>query len=70
MIPNLDFLSRNKAFEAKDRDNFKCNFYSLSWLLSLKLPLNQCCGSGMIYSGSSFEFPEFWIRIQAKVPDP
>ena len=30
----------------------------------------QCCGSGMIYSGSvsSFEFSEF--RIQAKVPDP
>ena len=33
---------------------------------------SQCCGSGMIYSGSgsSFEFSEFWIRIQAKVPDP
>ena len=32
----------------------------------------QCCGSGMIYSGSSFEFSEFRIRIwnQAKVPDP
>ena len=32
--------------------------------------LMQCCGSGMIYSGSgsSFEFSE--IRIQAKVPDP
>ena len=31
---------------------------------------NQCCGSGMIYSGSwsSIEFSEF--RIQAKVPDP
>ena len=29
---------------------------------------NQCCGSEMIYSGSSFEFSEF--RIQAKVPDP
>ena len=31
-------------------------------------------GSGMIYSGSgsgpSFEFSEFRIRIQAKVPDP
>ena len=33
---------------------------------------NQYCGSGMIYSGSgsSFEFSEFRIRIQAKVPDP
>ena len=34
----------------------------------------QCCGSGMIYSGfgsgSSFEFSEFQIRIQAKVSDP
>ena len=32
----------------------------------------QCCGSGMIYSGSgsSSEFSEFRIRIQAKVPDP
>ena len=29
-------------------------------------------GSGMIYSGSGsrFEFSEFRIRIQAKVPDP
>ena len=38
--------------------------------------LKQCCGSGMIYSGSSFEFLEFriqfriLIRIQAKLPDP
>ena len=33
---------------------------------------NQCCGSGMIYSGSgfSFECSEFRIRIQAHVPDP
>ena len=31
---------------------------------------NQCCGSGMIYFGSSFEFSEFRIWIQAKVPDP
>ena len=32
--------------------------------------LSQCCGSGMIYSGSgtSFEISEF--RIQAKVSDP
>ena len=32
---------------------------------------NQCCGSGTIYSGSgsSSEFSEFRIRIQAKVPD-
>ena len=31
----------------------------------------QCCGSGMIYSGSgsSSEFSEFRIPIQAKVPD-
>ena len=29
----------------------------------------QCCGSGKIYSGSSFEFSEFRIRIQAKVAD-
>ena len=38
---------------------------------SLKYSLNQCCGSGMIYSGSgsSFEFSEFRIRIQAKVPN-
>ena len=34
---------------------------SKTWIL-------HCCGSGMIYSGSSFEFSEF--RIQAKVPDP
>ena len=35
-------------------------------------PGKQCCGSGMIYSGSgsSFEFSEFRIRIQAKVQDP
>ena len=33
--------------------------------------LNQCCGYGMIYSGSgsSFEFSEFLIQIQAKGPD-
>ena len=35
---------------------------------------NQCCGSGIIYSGSgsNFEFYEYQIRIpiQAKVPDP
>ena len=33
---------------------------------------NQCCGSGMIYSGSgsSSEFSEFRIRIQAKIPNP
>ena len=32
----------------------------------------QFCGSGMIYSGSgsSFEFSELRIRIQAKVTDP
>ena len=32
----------------------------------------QCCGSETIYSGSgsSFEFSEFRIQIQAKVPDP
>ena len=24
----------------------------------------QCCGSGIIFSGSSYEFLEFWIRIQ------
>ena len=32
----------------------------------------KCRGSGIIYSGSgsSFEFLEFRIRIQAKVPDP
>ena len=30
-------------------------------------PINQCCGSGMIYSGSgsSSEFSEFRIRIHA-----
>ena len=28
----------------------------------------QCCGFGMIYSGSGLEFSEF--QIQAKVPDP
>ena len=35
-------------------------------------PILQCCGYGMIYSGSgsSFEFSEFRIRIQAKVPEP
>ena len=40
--------------------------------LFLNKTLHQCCGSGMIYSGfgSSFEFSEFRIRIQAKVPDP
>ena len=27
----------------------------------------QCCGSEMIYSGSSSEFSEFRIRSQAKV---
>ena len=33
---------------------------------------DQCCGSGMIYSGSgsSFEFSEFRLPIQAKVPNP
>ena len=38
-------------------------FFNIFW---------QCCGSGMIYSGSgsSYEFSEFRIRIQAKVPDP
>ena len=30
----------------------------------------QCCGSGMIYFGSSFEYSEFRIWIQAKVPEP
>ena len=32
----------------------------------------QCCGSETIYSGSgsSLEFSEFRIRIQAKLPDP
>ena len=36
------------------------------------ITINQCGESGMIYSGSesSFEFSEFRIRIQTKVPDP
>ena len=34
------------------------------------VPLKQCCGSETIYFGSSFEFSEFQIRIQARVPDP
>ena len=39
------------------------------YFISLIVPLKQCCGSGMIYSGSgsSFEFSEF--RIRAKVSD-
>ena len=35
----------------------------------------QCCESGMTYSGSSYDFSEFWIRIKTfwirhTVPDP
>ena len=37
---------------------------------NVDLNKKQCCISGMIYSGSSSEFSEFRIRIQAKVPDP
>ena len=49
-------------------DPFK--FY-LTLLRELRKYVNvQCCGSGIIYSGSSFEFSEFQIRIQAKDPDP
>ena len=38
----------------------------------LSCPFMQCCGSGMIYSGSgsSYEFSEFRIQIKAKVPLP
>ena len=32
--------------------------------------LKQCCGSGMIYSGSGSSFEFFEIRIREKVPDP
>ena len=41
-------------------------------LMFAQVSLKQCCGSGLIYSGSgsSSEFSEFRIRIQAKVPDP
>ena len=52
----------------------------LMWILNSKyadpvlslLCKYQCCGSETIYSGSgsSFEFSEIRIRIQAKVPDP
>ena len=51
---------------------------ALQWVIvypvGLVVGYKQCCGSGMIYSGSrsNFAFSEFriWIRIQAKAPDP
>ena len=52
-----------KFFKLKKKKKISTEFYN-SFI--------QCCGSGMIYfgSGSSFEFSEFRIQIQAKVPDP
>ena len=68
-VPAPRFIFKKHARSIRDRKNLDKRQLTVN-----NCTYKQCCGSKNIYSGpgsgSSFEFSEFQIRIQAKVPDP